>query len=376
MKRFIQTYPTIPTYYALVKTHKIPVEVDSQCMDEKGIKGRPIISSCGGPSDRISWFLVKVLSPLLQHVAAHITNVEEFISALNRCELPNSACYASFDAVSLYTNVNNDEAVHAILELLSRHQNEVHTFGLKDDDLRELLVATLACNIFQFDGEFYAQKRGLAMGLRISPLLAIVYLDRIERKSLISGILFYKRYVDDVFVISSSDEELHIMLENLNTCDPNIKFTTELPDENGYLSFLNTKVRINEGRKQFLWHKKAHSKSVLLHSRSAHPIYMKVNMVRNIVVTKKRTCSEESEEVEDSIKRILRDNGYTTSEARSWRPYSVAGGIPLVLPFVNEQCARDVNRIVRSSGLPVKLIFRPPPNLKNLLASSRIYEEK
>ncbi|EYC25440.1 hypothetical protein Y032_0012g1893 [Ancylostoma ceylanicum] len=214
------------------------------------------------------------------------------------------------------------------------------------------------------------------MGLRISPLLAIVYLNRIERKSLISGILFYKRYVDDVFVISSNDEELHTMLENLNKCDSNVKFTTELPDKNGYLLFLNTKVRISKGRKQFRWHKKTHSKNALLHSRSAHPIYMKVNMVRNIIVTKERTCSEESEEVEDSVKQSLRENGYTTLEARSWRPYSVAGGIPLVLPFVNEQCARDVNRIVRSSGLPIKLIFRPPPNLKSLLASSRIYEEK
>ncbi|EYC40623.1 hypothetical protein Y032_0604g557 [Ancylostoma ceylanicum] len=376
VKRFIPTFPTVPTYYALIKTHKIPAEIDLQHMDERGIKVRPIISSCGGPSDRISWFLVKLLSPLLRHVAAHITNVEGFISALNNCELPKDVCYASFDAVSLYTNVNNDEAVHAILELLQKHQGEVQTFGLGENDLRELLVATLACNIFQFDGEFYAQKRGLAMGLRISPLLAIVYLDRIERKSLISGILFYKRYIDDVFVISSNADELHIMLENLNECDPNVKFTSELPDEDGFLPFLNTKVRIYQSKKQFRWYKKPQSKNILLHSRSAHPQYMKVNMVRNFVVTKKRTCSEDSEEVDESVKQILEDNGYTTVEARSWRPHFVAGGIPLVLPFLNEQCAKDVNQIAKSSGLPIKLIFRPPPNLRSLLVSSRIYEEK
>ena len=48
----------------------------------------------------------------------------------------------------------------------------------------------------------------------------------------------------------------------------------------------------------------------------------------------------------------------------------------MVLPYVNEQSARDVNRVIKSSGLPIKLIFRPPPNLKNLLTASRMYEDK
>ncbi|RCN46032.1 hypothetical protein ANCCAN_07979 [Ancylostoma caninum] len=226
VKRFILTFPIVPTYYTSVKIHKIPADVDLKDITEKEIRTRPIISSCGGPSDRISWFLVKLLSPLLHNVAAHVTNVEEFISALNRSDLPENVCYASFDAVSLYTNIDNDEAIDAVLDLLQRHHNEVHTFGLTGDDLRELLVATLSCNIFQFDGNFYRQKRGLAMGLRISPLLAVVYMDRIERKSLNSGILFYKRYIDDVFVIGSADSDLNTLLETLNTCDPNISFTS------------------------------------------------------------------------------------------------------------------------------------------------------
>ncbi|EYC01441.1 hypothetical protein Y032_0107g3803 [Ancylostoma ceylanicum] len=249
VNRLVLTFPTVPTYYALVKTHKIPRRVDLRDATKEDIKTRPIISSCGGPSDRISWFLVKLLSPLLQHVAAHIANVDEFISALNQCELPEDVCYASFDAVSLYTNVNNGEAIHAVLELLRVHHNEVHTFGLREDDLRELLVTTLGCNIFQFDGEFYKQKRGLAMTLRISPLLAVIYLDRIERRSLVTGILFYKRYIDDVFVIGSTASDLHTMVENLNSCDPNIRFTVESPDDSGSLPYLNTKVQICNGKR-------------------------------------------------------------------------------------------------------------------------------
>ena len=47
-----------------------------------------------------------------------------------------------------------------------------------------------------------------------------------------------------------------------------------------------------------------------------------------------------------------------------------------MLPYINERVAKKVNHVVKSSHLPIKLVFRPPANLKKLLTSSRIYEEK
>ncbi|VDO85145.1 unnamed protein product [Heligmosomoides polygyrus] len=120
----------------------------------------------------------------LSDEATYGRSSSQTITALNRCEIPGDACYASFDAVSLYTNVNNTEAINAVLELLHGDRKEIHTFGMTEEDIQALLETILECNILQFDGVFYAQKRGLAMGLWIAPLLAIVYLDHIERRSL------------------------------------------------------------------------------------------------------------------------------------------------------------------------------------------------
>lgn len=50
----------------------------------------------------------------------------------------------------------------------------VHTFGLREDDLRELLLATLEYIIFQLGGVFYEQKQGFGMNLGISSLLAVI----------------------------------------------------------------------------------------------------------------------------------------------------------------------------------------------------------
>ncbi|KAK6727729.1 hypothetical protein RB195_005420 [Necator americanus] len=50
--------PTCPVFYSLFETHKLkPDEMIST--SAAAFKIRPIISCVGGPTDRISWFLIK-----------------------------------------------------------------------------------------------------------------------------------------------------------------------------------------------------------------------------------------------------------------------------------------------------------------------------
>ncbi|EYC44870.1 hypothetical protein Y032_0447g1628 [Ancylostoma ceylanicum] len=48
----------------------------------------------------------------------------------------------------------------------------------------------------------------------------------------------------------------------------------------------------------------------------------------------------------------------------------------MVPPFVEDRTSREVNKTVTGSSLPFRLVFNPPPNLKDLLTSSCQYEEK
>ncbi|EYC00615.1 hypothetical protein Y032_0114g440 [Ancylostoma ceylanicum] len=59
----------------------------------------------------------------------------------------------------------------------------------------------------------------------------------------------------------------------------------------------------------------------------------------------------------------------------TWRPYSAPDGVALVLPYLTEHLAKRVNAIVKRSRLPVRLIFRPTLTLKEILTSSRLYED-
>ena len=92
-------------FYALPQTHR------------KVLKIRPIVSGRGGIFERLGWFLQCILRPLLAHVSAHITNTERLIDRFNTPgrEKLKDMIPISFDVVSLYTNINTEEAINTTL---------------------------------------------------------------------------------------------------------------------------------------------------------------------------------------------------------------------------------------------------------------------
>nr|CDJ87601.1 hypothetical protein HCOI_00982600 [Haemonchus contortus] len=103
---------------------------------------------------------------------------------------------------------------------------------------------------------------------------------------------------------------------------------------------------------------------------------MKANVVRNLLQTKRKLGTRRDSVVDAKVESILNSNGYFEGNTKTWVPYRTADGVSLILPFVNDKMAREVNHIVKNSELPIRLVFRPPPTLKDFLTSSRIYEKR
>ena len=75
------------------------------------------------------------------------------------------------------------------------------------------------------------------------------------------GIIFWKRYINDIFFISSCSPTL--ILDKANECNQFIKFTLELPQNDG-LPFLDTFVsNINQQFVFDLYIKLTHSDTVM-----------------------------------------------------------------------------------------------------------------
>jgi hypothetical protein len=87
---------------------------------------------------------------------------------------PNSELI-SFDVVSLYTNIPHDLGISAITFWLENKRNIVQDRFSKEFIL-ETVKIILERNVFYFDGKFYRQKRGTAMGTKMAPTYATLVL--------------------------------------------------------------------------------------------------------------------------------------------------------------------------------------------------------
>ena len=70
--------------------------------------------------------------------------------------------------------------------------------------LCKLFDIVLKCNVFSFNGRAYQQIQGMAMGTRMAPSYANLFMDRFERAFLAQEPiqpLVWKRYIDDILCI-------------------------------------------------------------------------------------------------------------------------------------------------------------------------------
>ena len=94
--------PRIPVFYTLTKIHK-PTLV-----------GRPIISGCDGPTERLSSFIDKLLQPIALKQESYLKDTTDFINFIERTRVPKNAILVSMDVTSLYTNIPQEEGIETV----------------------------------------------------------------------------------------------------------------------------------------------------------------------------------------------------------------------------------------------------------------------
>ena len=111
---------------------------------------------------------------------------------------------------------------------------------------KKVLDLTVGNSFFQFGNNFYRQIEGLGMGLPLSPVFASIFMGFHEKMWLNDcpsdfKPFFYRRYVDDTFLIFKHKSHAQLFFDYLNNKHANIKFTMET-EINGKLSFLDCLV--------------------------------------------------------------------------------------------------------------------------------------
>ena len=98
--------------------------------------------------------------------------------------------------------------------------------------------------MFVFQGSFYEQTEGAAMGSPLSCIIANLYIEAFEEKAintLPTPPSLWRTFVNDTFVIIKKIQK-ESFISHINSIDEKIQFTMEDSKEDGSMPFLDTLV--------------------------------------------------------------------------------------------------------------------------------------
>ena len=67
--------------------------------------------------------------------------------------------------------------------------------------IEEMLYIVLKKNVFEFNGDYFLQLQGTAMGTKVAPAYANLLMGSLEPNLGHPYIMLWKRYIDDIFLI-------------------------------------------------------------------------------------------------------------------------------------------------------------------------------
>ena len=161
------------------------------------------------------------------------------IQILETTTYPPDTILVTVDVTSLYLNIPQDEGTDCCINALNRNQ----TNPLPDHHLKHLFDFVLK-HIFQFAGDMYQQIHDTAMGTKMAPSYANLFMQHLEESFLRprpDQPALWKRHIDDILILwPHSRDKPNTLLQDLNQFYPTIKFTNESSDQS--INFLDLTI--------------------------------------------------------------------------------------------------------------------------------------
>jgi len=265
--------PRTSQFYIIPKCHK------------EGNPPRPIVSACDYSTCNISEYITQLITPIAKRNPSYLGSTKEFINSIK--SLPKFSprtILVTADVSNMYTNIPLDEGIQSIITAIENNHTEMPKHTPHKRVIKMFLKFILKDNYFQFRDKFYLQTQGVAMGCKIAPAFANIFMAELEKDMLSQytwNIYLWKRYIDDIFFIwQKGMNKLKTFMNHCNAFHPTIKFTFEYSTK--AINFLDVTVYKNKvGCLETTLYKKPTHKNTYVHYTSNHPVHM----FRNIIYT-------------------------------------------------------------------------------------------
>lgn len=379
------------TFYLLPKIHKNKSQWPSKDMPQ----GRPIVSDVNSETYRISSFIDYYVNPLTTTHASYVKNSFDFVKKVQGYKIEKNWLLVTGDVSSLYTNMHFDRTIECVKEAFRKNPDSKRP----DSGLLKLLEISLKNNDFNFNGEYFLQILGTAMGKRFAPGLANLYLLEFDEKARngfpIKPILFI-RYLDDIFFLwPGSVESLKEYETYLNSLIPDIKITLEYSEKE--IPFLDVFIYENNNELNTKTYFKETDTHQLLHTSSFHPRHTFKGLIKSQLIRFKRLSSKKSDYncTCKILFNYLKHRGYSLGLLRKlqhnvWHDYidKTANGdnqtkneeiIPIIVDYckIGTELSKKYKSILKenttaSNNTKFITAYRGSKNLKGLLVRSKL----
>ena len=367
------------------------------------VPGRPVISNCGTPTEKVSEFLDYHLQPVMRAGKSYIRDTNHFLEKLKSLgKVPDNAILVTADVVGLYPSIPHEQGLKTLYEALEKREKKL----IPSSDLKQMAEFVLKNNYFEFNTQIKRQISGTAIGTKFAPSYACIFMDRVESDFLASEEIqpwVWLRYIDDIFFVwTEGEEKLREFLERLNSFHPNLKFTFDYSTKQ--VNFLDLIVSTQNNEFVTDLYCKPTDCHQFLHYDSCHPTHTKSSIIYSQGLRIRRLCSDDlsferhmsnlgqwfgkrgypKDLIDSQIKRVSERTTRNNENCNSGAGKKNVG-VPLVLTY--HPRLSSFGKIIRKH-LPqlyespeVKTVFskspfvsfRKPCSLKSYLVRAKVY---
>ena len=328
--------------YFLIKLHKTPHAY------------RPICSCVNSITSNISRLLDHWMKQAVVLLPTYISDTTHFIKTIENKKLEENILLCTIDVTNMYTNIPLDEGNQCALRALRQLKTSKHLTEMPDIPvLSDLLDMVTRNNVFEFNGEFYIQTRGVPMGNILAPSYSGIFMGELEQKLIRTDsdkIKLWVRYIDDIFMAwGGTNTEFETFLSKCNDAHPTMKFTGECSSEETH--FLDTTIYkgTNFRTTQTLdikTYTKPTNKQAYVHGSSFHPKGVVKSITLGETYRFLRTNTDEANfnEQTHKLEQALRVRGYNEN---------------IVKPLIKQIHFKDRHKIIYRKK---KEQTNPPPS--------------
>lgn len=382
-------HPRTPCLYFLPKIHKT------------NHPGRPIVSGCGSPTEPISHYVDKILNPFVPLLPSYIKDTAHFLQILDSIQDVQPGDYLmTIDVSALYTNIPHVEGIQAAQRFLLQRPTPQPPTHI----ILRLVHLILTKNAFMFNNKFYHQIKGTAMGTKMAPTYANLFMGHLEHKLLQNSPIrpkVWKRFIDDIFcIIPNGERDAPRFIEYLNQQHTSIKFTAEFSPST--VNYLDVTVYVNDDHKlQTTLYTKPTDAHLYLHYSSHHPPHQKNSIPYSQLLRVRLICSTIKEFDSHGLTMLSHFASRGYPKKLLWQHYDQVRAtprntllhppqhgdnqpiIPLIINY-QSQHHKSITEILRTNQSildhsmnndnflrnKILIAYRKNPNLRNLLTNS------